>query len=149
MKISWQIKKFEKLSNRELYMIIQLRLEVFSVEQNCPYQDADEKDFKAFHLMGWNEEHQLVAYARVLPAGISYKEVSFGRVVTSGKARGKGIGRELMEETMKYIEKSFGKTLVRISAQCYLQKFYEDFGFKTTGEEYIEDNIPHIEMVLN
>ena len=148
MKINWQLKKFEELSNKELYEILRLRAEVFVVEQNCPYQDLDGKDLKSFHLFGTDENKDLIAYTRIVPAGISYKEVSIGRVVTSPKLRGTGAGKDVMKESIKVIEKQFGKVPVRISAQCYLKKFYENLGFEITGEEYLEDNIPHIEMLL-
>jgi len=148
MKINWQLKKFEELSTTELYEILRLRAEVFVVEQNCPYQDMDGKDFKSFHLLGYNENKELLSYTRILPAGISYKEVSIGRVVTSPKARGTGAGKELMNESIKCIEKLFGNVPIRIGAQCYLIKFYSGFGFEIASEEYLEDNISHIEMLL-
>jgi ElaA protein len=149
MKIVWKIKTFEELTNVELYAIVQLRLAVFSVEQNCPYQDADGKDLKSFHLMGMDESAELVAYSRIVPAGISFNEVSIGRVVTSQKVRGTGTGKELMKNSIQFIKKQFGKTPIRIGAQCYLIKFYSEFGFEIASEKYLEDNIPHIEMVFN
>lgn len=147
MSICWDIKKFDELTTTELYRIMQLRLAVFSVEQNCAYQDADGKDLKSTHLSGYNENNELVAYARIVPAGISFKEVSIGRVITSEKARGTGAGKELMKTSMAFIEKEYGKVPIRIGAQCYLIKFYTSFGFAISGDEYLEDNIPHIEMV--
>ena len=147
MNISWKIKTFEELSNYELYEIMQLRLAVFSVEQNCAYQDADGKDFKSLHLSGYDSNGELVVYSRIVPAGVSFKEVSIGRVISSAKARGTGAGRELMKKSMEFIEQQFGKIPVRIGAQCYLIKFYSSFGFEISGEEYLEDNIPHIEML--
>ena len=159
MNISWKIKTFEELSNFELYEIMQLRLAVFSVEQNCAYQDADGKDLKSWHLSGYDNlspalplkegegEKELVVYSRIVPAGVSFKEVSIGRVISSQKARGTGAGKELMKKSMEFIEKQFGKVPVRIGAQCYLIKFYSSFGFEISGEEYLEDNIPHIEMI--
>lgn len=168
MNIRWEIKKFEELSLVELYAIMQLRLAVFSVEQNCAYQDADGKDLKCFHLMGYKTssallgrtsspkekgsgnnflEDELVAYARIVPAGISFPEISIGRVISSQKARGTGAGKELMKKAMEFIADKYGKVPVRIGAQCYLIKFYSAFGFEISGEEYLEDNIPHIEMI--
>jgi ElaA protein len=144
---TWKVKHFKELSTWELYAIMQLRLAVFSVEQNCPYQDADDKDQPSFHLTGFDDRGKLVAYARILPPDISYKEVSIGRIVTSKAVRGTGAGKELMKKSMEFIHKEFGKVPVRISAQCYLKKFYSGFGFEIVGEEYIEDNIPHIEML--
>jgi ElaA protein len=147
MDINWKIKFFKELTVEELYAIFQLRLEVFSVEQNAAYQDADGKDLKSYHLAGYNEQGALVAYARILPAGIVYKELSIGRVVTSPKARRTGAGRELFKEAIQFVSQKFGTVPIRISAQTYLVKFYSDFGFKTVGEEYLEDSLPHIEML--
>ncbi|MCX6295202.1 MAG: GNAT family N-acetyltransferase [Bacteroidetes bacterium] len=145
----WEIKKFEELSTIELYRILQLRIAIFSVEQNCPYQDADGKDLKCFHLMGYDNDNDLIAYSRIVPAGISFEEVSIGRVVSSQKARGTGAGKELMNKSIQFIEKQFGKVSIRIGAQCYLIKFYSGFGFEVSGDEYLEDNIPHIEMIYS
>lgn len=147
MNISWKIKTFEELSNFELYEIMQLRLAVFSVEQNCAYQDADGKDLKSLHLSGYDSNGELIVYSRIVPPGISFKEVSIGRVISSQKARGTGAGKELMKKSLDFIQKQFGKVPVRIGAQCYLIKFYSSFGFEISGEEYLEDNIPHIEMI--
>ena len=153
MEISWSCKHFKDLSNQELYEIFHLRLAVFVVEQNCPYQDADGKDIESFHLIGRltpplsKGEGALVAYARILPPGVAYKEVSIGRVITSFKARRTGAGKMLMAESLKFIKKEFGEVPVRIGAQKYLQKFYESFGFVREGEEYLEDGIPHVIML--
>lgn len=147
MIVNWQIKKFEELTSSELYNIMQLRSEVFVVEQNCPYQDADGKDPKSLHLMGYDPENKLVAYSRILPQKISYPEVSIGRVVSSPGVRGTGAGKLLMQRALKEIELKFGKVPVRIGAQLYLKIFYEGFGFIQTSEEYLEDDIPHIEML--
>jgi ElaA protein len=147
MKIDWEIKAFDELSTVELYAIMQLRLAVFSVEQNCAYQDADGKDLKCFHLTGRDEKGDIVVYSRIVPPGISYKEVSIGRVISSQKVRGSGAGKELMQKSLDFIEKKYGNFPIRIGAQCYLIKFYSSFGFEISGEEYLEDNIPHIEML--
>lgn len=149
MNIRWDIKKFEELSTTELYRIMQLRLEVFSVEQNCAYQDADGKDLKCFHLMGYNQEDDIIVYSRIVPAGVSFKEISIGRVISSQKARGTGAGKELMKKSIEFIKKEFGNIPIRIGAQCYLIKFYSAFGFEISGNEYLEDNIPHIEMLFS
>ena len=125
-----------------------LRQEVFVVEQNCPYLDADGKDEQAWHLMGFNENNNLIAYTRILPKGISYKKYpSIGRVVTSPSARGSGIGRVLMNESLKQMEQLFPQQDIKISAQCYLDKFYISLGFEIVGDEYLEDNIPHYPMI--
>lgn len=145
--IEWKLKTFDSLSPRELYAIMQLRIEVFSVEQNCIYQDADNKDFEAFHLMAWRQE-KLIAYTRLLPPFIAYDEASIGRVVTSPSARGTGIGRKLMEASLAALHQLYGKIPIRIGAQFYLVKFYESFGFVKVGNIYLEDGIEHIQMLL-
>lgn len=147
MKLSWELKPFDDLLNKQLYDILQLRSEVFVVEQNCPYQDADGKDLKSFHLMGRDRNGILMAYSRILPAGISYKEPSIGRVVSSPKVRGTGAGKELMEQSISAVEKIAGRSPIKIGAQLYLKKFYESFGFVVSGDQYMEDGIPHIEML--
>ena len=147
--VKWKVADWGQLSKTELYQILRLRSEVFVVEQNCAYQDLDEKDKQAFHLMGFDAKNNLVAYARILHPNVSYPEPSIGRVVTSSKVRRNGIGKLLMQETMKFITKQFGNTPVRISAQSYLLKFYSEFGFKKVGKEYLEDNIPHHEMLYS
>lgn len=147
MEISWEITRFEDLSPEKLYRIMRLRAEVFIVEQNCPYQDADGKDQKSFHVMGYDSDRELVTYCRILPENISYPEVSIGRVVSSSKVRGKGAGKLLMERALEEIELLFGNEPVRIGAQLYLKKFYESFGFVVISDEYMEDGIPHIEML--
>lgn len=147
MAIIWKIKSFEELSNVELYNILSLRMEVFVVEQNCPYQDADGKDLKSVHLMGFDEKDGLIAYSRIVPAGISFKEISIGRVVSSPKLRRTGAGEALMEKSIEVIYQKYGTVPIHIGAQLYLKKFYEKFGFIQVSEEYLEDNIPHIEMI--
>lgn len=148
MKLTWFCKKFEELSNTELYDAMVLRQEVFVVEQNCPYLDADGKDKHSWHLLGYDENGKLAAYARIVFPGVSYQEVAIGRVVSSQTHRRTGAGKELMREALKAIERIYGKTPVRISAQTYLVRFYAEFGFASTGKEYSEDDIPHTEMLL-
>jgi ElaA protein len=143
--MNWTCKKFEDLTPYELYFIIQLRLEVFSVEQNCPYQDADNKDQFAHHLMGM-ENDKLIAYARILPPDIAFKEISIGRVVNSPSVRGTGLGRLLIQKSLETAHGLYGQVPVKIGAQLYLKAFYESFGFRQTSEIYLEDNIKHIEM---
>lgn len=145
--ITWQCKKFRDMSAGELHAVLALRAAVFVVEQKCPYQDPDYKDEYSMHVMGWLGG-ELAAVARILPQGVSYEEVSIGRVATSAAARGTGAGMVLMEKTMQYIADHFGKVPVRISAQSYLKKFYEKYGFvRSEKEEYLEDDIPHIDMI--
>lgn len=145
--MNWQLKTFDTLSVTELYAILHLRSEVFVVEQQCPYQDMDYYDQQALHLCGYGHNGQLHAYTRLFAPGIKYAEASIGRVVTSPKARGKGMGRQLMEKSIAVTEEQFGKGPVRIGAQQYLQQFYTSLGFKQEGEMYLEDNIPHIIML--
>lgn len=146
--MNWILKKFDELLPHELYAIMQLRNEVFVVEQNCVYQDADNKDIDSYHFMGWSDNDQLVAYTRLLPPGIAYTEPSIGRVVTSPSARKTGVGRELMEESIKQVFHLFGNFSIKIGAQLYLLAFYTSLGFKQTSNIYLEDNIEHVEMIL-
>jgi ElaA protein len=147
MKIKWQIHHWNDLSTETLYSILGLRAEVFVVEQTCPYQDVDGKDPKSLHVCGYSEDGTLCAYARLVMPGVSYDEWSIGRVVTSPLFRRVGAGEELMHVCMEY----FGKhdiTAVRISAQSYLHDFYARHGFVRVSEEYLEDDIPHMEMLF-
>lgn len=146
MKLTWKLKGFDDLSGQELYAIIQLRNEVFVVEQNCVYQDADNKDKSAWHYMGWNGD-QLVAYTRILPPHVAFDEVSIGRVVNSPVIRGKGLGKELVQKSLEQVELLYGNVAVRIGAQLYLEKFYNDLGFVKASDMYLEDGIEHIEMI--
>lgn len=143
--INWILKKFDELSPSELYAILRLRNEVFIIEQNCIYQDLDNKDQASIHLMGW-EKDELVAYTRILPVGVSYNHPSIGRVVTSPSKRRTGLGKELMEKSIEFVENLYGKRPIRIGAQLYLKKFYEELGFRQVSDIYDEDNIQHIEM---
>lgn len=140
-------KPYSKLTVDELYEVLKLRSAIFVVEQNCVYQDIDDKDKKAWHVLGYEGE-QLKAYARIIPAGISYKEASIGRVVVAGDYRGKNAGKELMKEAIKNTFEAFKTNEIVISAQHYLLKFYNDLGFKEEGNIYPEDDIPHIKMRL-
>lgn len=140
---------FNQLTVYELYDIMVLRQLIFAVEQNCPYLDADGKDLDSWHLMGRDTEGELVAYTRLLPRGISYPDyASIGRVVNSDKVRGQGVGKLLMQESIAKMEELFPNQPVKIGAQSYLLKFYTALGFVSTGEEYLEDNIPHTVMIL-
>lgn len=145
--MQWQCLSFHQLTALQLYRILQLRSEVFVLEQHCLYQDADNKDIAAHHFMGW-EEDTLVAYTRLLPPGISYTEASIGRVITSPAHRRTGSGKLLMEKSIEQCRLLFGDVPIRIGAQLYLKKFYEGFGFIVTSDVYLEDNIEHIEMIL-
>jgi len=140
---------FNQLTPRELYAIMALRQEVFVVEQNCPYLDADGKDLASWHLMGFDSENNLIAYTRLLPEGVSYEGYSsIGRVVSSPAVRGAGAGREVMQRSIDMCRHLFGPLAIKIGAQTYLLRFYESLGFQSTGEEYLEDGIPHTKMIL-
>lgn len=142
----WKVKSFEELTTTELYQILLLRAEVFVVEQDCPYQDVDNTDQKALHL--WAEmEGKVVAYCRMFDHGIKYPESSIGRVVTHPEYRGHKLGRALLNLTMETIKNRYANPDIRISAQNYLLKFYGSLGFEPVGESYLEDNIPHTEML--
>jgi ElaA protein len=143
--IKWSLKKFDELLPHELYSILQLRNEVFVVEQNCVFQDADDKDQASYHLMGWNSQ-KLIAYSRIIPTGIAYDLPSIGRVVTSPSIRGNGTGKTLMSESLKAVKEIFGNVSVKLGAQLYLKTFYESFGFTQSSDIYLEDGIQHIEM---
>lgn len=147
--IKFQCIYFDKLSLKTLHDIFVLRQDVFTVEQNCAYQDADGKDLYAHHVVGRDKDGEVVAYARILPKGISYDNyVAIGRVVTSKKVRGTGAGIELMTYAVNQTRKIYGDSPIKISAQSHLEKFYNKFGFLHTGEEYMEDGIPHIGMTI-
>jgi ElaA protein len=188
MKIEFKCVHFSALTVYELYSVMALRQEVFAVEQNCPYLDADGKDLDGFHLLGYadlaenaqNTEglsdvgfgmsdigtapksnsgslpkseiphpKSLVAYTRLLAKGVSYDDyASIGRVVNSPKVRGRGAGKVLMEESIRQMARLFPQDAVKIGAQSYLLRFYESLGFVSTGEEYLEDDIPHTSMIL-
>lgn len=144
--VQWQCKSFDELTTKELYKILQLRNEVFVVEQNCPYQDCDNKDFKSYHFTG-SQGDTLIAYCRILPPGISYsKAASIGRVVTSPIARRQQLGKILLSKSLETLYILFGEVPVKIGAQLYLKKFYESFSFTKQGDTYLEDGIPHITM---
>ncbi|GAA3962147.1 GNAT family N-acetyltransferase [Mucilaginibacter dorajii] len=146
MEFSTVVKPFDELTPAQLYAILRLRNEVFVVEQNCVFQDADNKDPHCNHLMLFNEG-ELMAYARIVPAGVAYEEMSIGRVVTSPKARGTGAGRILMTKAIELCYEILGAGQIRIGAQCYIKNFYASLGFVETGDPYDEDGILHIEMV--
>jgi len=148
MNTSWSYKSFDTLTSAELYSILQLRNEVFVVEQNCAYQDCDDKDLKSYHFMGWIQ-NKLVAYTRLIPAGVAYDEISIGRVVTSPSVRGNKIGKELMQRSIEKLHELFGKSAIMIGAQLYLKRFYESLGFVQCSNIYLEDGIEHIKMILN
>ena len=142
------IKTFYKLEREELYQILRLRSEVFVVEQDCIYQDLDNKDQKAIHLF-LKENENIIAYTRVFKKGDYYKNPSIGRVVVSKNERGKELGKKIMKSSIDYIKKNELGEKIELSAQKYLDKFYKDLDFYTIGKEYMEDGIPHQRMLLD
>lgn len=145
--ITWKCKFFDELNNYELYKILQLRNEVFIVEQKCAYQDLDDKDFLAYHLCAWENE-KLLAYTRLFDLGKSYPEAaSIGRVITSPSYRRKNFGKELMIKSIEEVYRLFGNVPIKISGQLYLKRFYESFSFVQQGGVYLEDGIEHIAML--
>ena len=144
--MNWKIKKYNELSVDELYEILKLRSEVFVVEQQCIYEDCDGKDKKSYHLFG---EHngEILVYLRILEKGISYNEISIGRVLARENYRGKGFAKQMMLRAIEFIENNLNEKVIRISAQEYLLKFYSSLGFVRVSEVYLEDDIPHIEML--
>jgi ElaA protein len=142
----WVLKKFEELTVTELYCMLNLRSEVFVVEQNCVYLDTDGKDQASWHLCGWLH-NQLVAYCRILPPGLAFAEASIGRVVTQAAHRKDGYGRMLMLKAIEQTYSIYDVSHIKIGAQQYLLQFYGSLGFKPMGEPYLEDGIPHVAML--
>jgi ElaA protein len=145
-KLDWKVYSFDELSTNLLYQILKIRQEVFILEQNCFYLDADDVDLKAFHLIGLHEG-KLAGYARIAPAGIVYDEIAMGRIIIVKHHRKKGLGIELMQVAFDFIKNSFRNQPIRISAQTYLISFYEKLDFKTQGNPYMDAGIEHIEML--
>ncbi|RXM58903.1 GNAT family N-acetyltransferase [Clostridium tetani] len=144
--MNWHVKKFKELKCEEIYKILQIRNKIFIVEQKCAYQDCDDRDKKSYHVYV-EDKGEIVSYLRILPRKISYNEVSIGRVLVNKNYRGKGIAREMMIKAINFIEKNLGEKEIKIQAQCYLINFYKSLGFKEISNEYLEDNIPHIDML--
>ena len=146
--MEYKIRTFDELSNKELYSILRLRSEIFVVEQNCVYQDLDNKDLNAYHLMAV-ENGELIGYLRILNKGVSYKEASIGRVVVKKEYRRKKLGLEIINKGIDFIINKLQEKEVRISAQVYAKNLYEKAGFVEVSEEYLEDDIPHVEMLYS
>lgn len=146
--LSIEVKSFSAITKEELYEMLQLRSEVFVVEQDCVYQDIDYKDQKALHVLG-KKEGKLVAYTRIFNSGDYFDNPSIGRVVVKMEERKYGYGHTIMKASIEAIYERFEKQDIEISAQCYLRKFYNSHGFTQTSEEYLEDGIPHIKMIKN
>jgi ElaA protein len=147
--ITWSVLHFEDLSVKQLFDVLQLRNQIFIVEQNCPYLDVDEKDLNSFHVFGVNQKRKIIATSRVLPPGVSYSEASIGRVAVAIDSRGTGIGDELNRVSMEFIRNNFGDIPIRLSAQKHLTNYYNKHGFKVVSDPYDEDGIPHVEMLYS
>ncbi|GGB44168.1 acetyltransferase [Lentibacillus populi] len=142
----WYKKAFQEIPAIELYQIIKARVDVFVVEQNCPYEELDNCDQKAIHYF-LKINNEIAAYVRILPKGIKFPEVSIGRVLVTQKYRGKGYAKAVMQKAIDFISEEWQETTIKIQAQTYLHKFYASFGFKQVSEVYLEDDIPHIDMI--
>lgn len=148
MNTDWQWRTFSELDTQTLYAILALRIEVFVLEQGCLYQDLDAKDQSSFHLIG-KQDGVIVAYLRVIEPGKKYAEPAIGRVLVRQQNRGTGLAKKLMQISIEKINAIYPNQNIRISAQQYLENFYRDLGFKTVSKPYLEDNIPHLEMLKN
>ncbi|TWP29715.1 GNAT family N-acetyltransferase [Apibacter muscae] len=146
VELSLKIKRFNELSIIELYHLLKLRSEVFIIEQNSIYQDLDDKDLEAYHILIYIK-NELGAYSRILPKNISFTEASIGRVVVKNKFRSIGLGKILMNESIENLYNLLGKQPIKISAQFYATNFYKKLGFEVIGKTYFEDGIEHIEML--
>lgn len=147
--MQWQVLTFDELDTVKLYSLLQLRVDVFVVEQNCPYPELDDKDLhqQTRHIILIKGD-KVIAYSRVLAPGVSFEGVpGIGRVCVSQTARRLGLGQVLMEKTLAVASQLWPGTDIHISAQCYLQQFYQDLGFKAASEPYLEDDIPHVKMI--
>ncbi len=145
--MKWILKKFDELTVDELHDILQLRINVFVVEQNCPYSELDGKDRIAYHFFGQTDQGKIVAYTRIFGPGDYYEQPAIGRVVVDADFRRDGTGHELMRGTLEKMTEIFGNREIKIGAQKYLVEFYERLGFLNTGHEYMEDGIPHVYMI--
>ena len=146
MIMEWRYKQFVQLTPYEVYELLQLRAEVFVVEQNCVFLEPDGIDNRCLHLLGYNN-NKLLAYTRIVPPRLAYNQASIGRVVTSPSVRNTGAGKKLMQRSIDMLYSSFGKVTIKIAAQFYLKKFYESFGFYQVSEVYLDDGIEHIHML--
>jgi len=146
--VQWHTKHFDELSATEYHHILAIRTAIFVVEQNCPYQEVDTKDLKSYHVWGI-ADNKVVAVTRIVERGISYPEISIGRVAVDAAYRGSNVGNDLMNTTLQFIEQKLGKQPIRISGQEHLTSFYKRFNFEQVSGMYLEDDIPHVEMLRN
>lgn len=144
--MNWQIKEFQTLSNNELYNILKARIDVFVVEQECAYEEIDNYDQSAMHLF-LTIENQIAAYVRILPKETKYEEVSIGRVLVSKEYRGNGYAKMVMKKAIQFVNTEWKEGTIKIQAQNYLHKFYSELGFKQVSDIYLDDDIPHIDMI--
>ncbi|MFZ6675029.1 GNAT family N-acetyltransferase [Undibacterium sp. Xuan67W] len=148
--LQWQCASLDAMTATQLYDVFAARSEVFVVEQNCVFLDMDGVDKICLHLTGWGKwdgKEAVAAYLRIVPPGVTFTEASLGRVITTKNFRGSGAGKELITQGLLHLEKHYPQQPVRIGAQAYLEKFYGSFGFVTVSEMYLEDDIPHVEML--
>ncbi|MET2986431.1 GNAT family N-acetyltransferase [Aureibaculum conchae] len=145
--MQWFLKTFNELTLDEFHSIIKLRIDVFVVEQNCPYPELDNKDQISYHFF-CKENNKVIAYTRIFKPNDYYYEAAFGRVAVHQDFRKQKLGKKLIKKTIEETYKLFGKVSIKIGGQTYLKKFYESFGFKQVGAEYLEDGIPHVYMIL-
>ena len=145
--MDWKTYRFDDFTARELYGVLKLRVDVFVVEQNCPYPELDNLDQQSIHLL-YQENGEVLAYARLVPAGVKYEWPSIGRVIVRQDARGRGLAKQLLERSIDYIREEWQATAIQLQGQVYLQEFYQSFGFQTISDSYDEDGIPHVDMKL-
>jgi len=146
--VHWKVSNFADLKLEELYRILEARQEVFVVEQKCIYLDCDFKDQSSLHLFAERSD-KLAAYCRIVPPGLTFSEPSIGRVITTKYFRKGGYGRELMKRAIQVTQEYYPSSPIRLSAQAYLERFYSSFGFEVISEQYLEDGIEHVEMLLS
>ena len=146
--MKWKFKKFDELTTNELYEILKLRAEVFVVEQDCPYQDLDDKDKWAYHLFLEDDDGStVIAVLRILPENIAYEDMAIGRVIVKKSHRGQGLSKVMMQKAINFIIDDLGKKRIKLSGQAYLREFYEDLGFERVSDIYLEDGIDHYEFL--
>jgi len=146
--MNWHLKRFDELTTTELYEILRARAEVFVVEQTCIYQDCDRKDQKSWHLYS-EENGEVITYMRIIEKGVSYPEISMGRLLTRESYRKSGLSRQTIQRGLDFVVNTLGETKIRVSGQLYMKAFYESMGFRTTSEVYLEDEIEHVEMLYD